>query len=241
MTGVDLSICGHHVKQHRRFRAEARNERDPALVEAQREAQQRLRIGAFDSVPRAAPARCSGAAASVPGKAPPSQALAPGVEAWPRSVALSIERLLERRQADAANRIDEGLVRRKPEAEIGVDDGLDGVDDAVRGKARADQLADRAIFLGRSAERDLVVLDALAVDAQNADRRDVMMAAGIDAAGDLDRQGADLGLATRRAEPLRQALRDRDRAGIGERAIVETRAGDDVGDQPLIGGGEPGR
>ena len=37
-------------------------------------------------------------------------------------------------------------------------------------------------------------------------------------------------------EALGDALGDRDRAGIGERAIVEPRAGDDVGDQAGIGG-----
>ena len=36
------------------------------------------------------------------------------------------------------------------------------------------------------------------------------------------------------AEALRQLLRDRDRARIGEAAIVEARAGDDVGDEPDI-------
>ena len=39
-------------------------------------------------------------------------------------------------------------------------------------------------------------------------------------------------------EALGDALRDRDRAGIGERAIVEAGAGDDVGDQAGIGGRE---
>ena len=42
-------------------------------------------------------------------------------------------------------------------------------------------------------------------------------------------------------EALGDALGDRDRAGIGERAIVEARAGDDVGDQAGIGRGEVGR
>ncbi len=42
----------------------------------------------------------------------------------------------------------------------------------------------------------------------------------------------------RDGEPLGDALRDRDRAGVGERAIVEARAGDDVGDEPGVGLGQ---
>ena len=45
----------------------------------------------------------------------------------------------------------------------------------------------------------------------------------------------------RRGKPLGDALRDRDRAGVGERAVVEARAGDDVGDEPGIGLGEADR
>src|SRR5690349_14922180 len=84
-------------------------------------------------------------------------------------IALSIERLLEGRQSDAAHRVQERLLRCQAQAEIGVDHGLDRIDDAVGAEAGADQLPDRAVFLGRAAKRDLVVLDALAVDAEDAD------------------------------------------------------------------------
>ena len=39
-------------------------------------------------------------------------------------------------------------------------------------------------------------------------------------------------------EVLGDALRHRDRAGVGQRAVVEARAGDDVGDQADVGLGE---
>ena len=60
---------------------------------------------------------------------------------------------------------------------------------------------------------------------------DMMMAAGIDAAGDIDVQPPDQVGGVVVGEAPRQFLRDRDRARIGQRAIIQPRAGDDVGDQ----------
>ena len=68
----------------------------------------------------------------------------------------------------------------------------------------------------------------------------MVMAAGVDAAGDLDLQLADRLLPPVLGEALGDALGDRDRAGVGERAIIEPGAGDDVGDQARVGGGEAG-
>ena len=80
------------------------------------------------------------------------------------------------------------------------------------------------VLVARAAERDLVELVALLLDAENADVADVVVAAGIDAAGDLDLQLADLALPVERRRSAREiSLRDRDRAGVGERAIVEAR------------------
>ena len=42
-------------------------------------------------------------------------------------------------------------------------------------------------------------------------------------------------------EALGDVLRDRDRAGVGERAVVEARAGDDVADQVEVGVARPSR
>ena len=49
---------------------------------------------------------------------------------------------------------------------------------------------------------------------------------------------ADVLLPKRVGEALGDSLGDRDRAGGGERAIVEAGAGDDVGDEAGIGVGE---
>ena len=92
-----------------------------------------------------------------------------------------------------------------------------------------------------AAERDLIGFDALLLEAENADRADMVMAAGVDAAGNLDAELADEALALEIGEALRDRLRDRDRARRRQRAIVEARAGDDVGDEPGVGGGEARR
>ena len=92
----------------------------------------------------------------------------------------------------------------------------------------------RGVLVGAAAERDLVEFLAVLVDAENADMADMVMAAGIDAAGDLDLQLADIEQAGQVGEVLADLLRDRDRAGIGERAIVEAGAGDDVADQAEV-------
>src|SRR5215469_13858464 len=67
---------------------------------------------------------------------------------------------------------------------------------------------------------------------------DMVMAAGIDAARDLDGELADLALALRIGEALAQALGDGNRARIGEAAIVQARAGDDVADEADIRRGQ---
>ena len=99
--------------------------------------------------------------------------------------------------------------------------------------------AERGVLRARAAEHELVELLALLLDAEDADVADVVVAAGVDAAGDLDLQLADLVLARR--QPLGDALGDRDRAGVGQRAVVEARAGDDVGDQVDVGLGQADR
>src|SRR3546814_10761499 len=67
---------------------------------------------------------------------------------------------------------------------------------------------------------------------------DVVMAAGIDAARDLDLQLADVMGALPVLEAQRDLLGDRDRTGIGQRAVIQPRAGDDVGDQADVRRGE---
>ena len=79
-----------------------------------------------------------------------------------------------------------------------------------------DDFADRRIVGGRAAERDLVEFLALLVHAEQADMADMVVAAGVDAAGDVHEHHADVVLPLQVGEPRRQRLRHRDRARVGE-------------------------
>src|SRR5262245_39558409 len=125
---------------------------------------------------------------------------------------LGIERLPERGLAEPAHGLEERLARARAQPQIRVDDRLHRIDDLVGREALADDVADGAILVARAAEGDLVELLALALDAKDADVADVVMAAGVDAAGNLDLQVADLALAAEIGETLGDALRHRDRA-----------------------------
>ena len=67
---------------------------------------------------------------------------------------------------------------------------------------------------------------------------DMVMAAGVDAAGNIDMQPPKAAGAIEILEALGDLLRDRDRARVGEAAVVEAGAGDDVGDKSDIGRGD---
>src|SRR3954466_13619999 len=142
-----------------------------------------------------------------------------------------INALLEGFDAEAFDGVHEQLFRPLAQRQIGFHDVLDDVGDLVELDAGADQIAECGTLVGAPADGDLVDLLAVLLDAENADMTDMVMAAGVDAAGDVDVQPADQIGQLMIGEAPRQFLRDRDRARIGQRAIVETRAGDDVSDQ----------
>ena len=96
---------------------------------------------------------------------------------------------------------------------------------------RTDQRADDSFFIGTAADRDLVHFLTIFLDTENADMADMMMAAGIDTAGNVDVQTADQIRRVVIGETLRQFLRDRNRTRVSERAIVEAGARDDVADE----------
>src|SRR5579862_6946704 len=145
--------------------------------------------------------------------------------------------VLEGDDADAAIGVQEALAR-FAQVEISADYALDRVHDLVAAEGGAEDLADARILRARAAELELVELHALLVDALDADMSGMMMAAGVDAAADLDLELADIVLAAEIGETLRDLLRDGNRARIGEVAIVQTWAGDDVGDEPCVGCGQ---
>src|SRR3569833_2807165 len=150
-----------------------------------------------------------------------------------------IDRLLERIEAEPAIGVDEAFAV-LARAEIDVGHLFDRIDDAVLVEAGAGDAAESGILRTRAAEQQLVILGALTIDAEDADVAGMVMAAGVDAAADLELQLAQFALAPVIGEARGDLLRDRDRAGIGEAAIIETGAGDDVADQVEIGVGQAG-
>src|SRR5579872_4746363 len=143
---------------------------------------------------------------------------------------IQIGHVLERLHADATISVEKAFAV-LAQHQIGLHYALHSGADLVFAEARPHDVADAGIFGAGAAELELVILDALLVDAQDADVAGVMVAAGVDAARDLDLELADVVLAIEVGEALGDILRNRDRARIGEIAIVETRAGDDVGDK----------
>ena len=91
-----------------------------------------------------------------------------------------IDALLERFRPESADGIEEALAGLAL-LKIDVDDLLDRIDDLVFAECGAQNLADARVFRARAAKLQLVIFDALLVDAENADVSCVMMAAGVDA------------------------------------------------------------
>src|SRR6478735_1228230 len=148
-----------------------------------------------------------------------------------------LESGFERSKAEPADGIDKALVR-LARLDIDIDDAFDRIGHVLGGKAWAQNLADGRVLGCVATERDLVGFDAALLQAENADMADMVVAAGIDAAGDLDVQLSDLALTRGIREAMLDGLGDRDRARCRQRAIIEPGAGDDVGDHPDIGGGQ---
>ena len=66
----------------------------------------------------------------------------------------------------------------------------------------------------------------------------VMMAAGIDATGNLDLEFADVVLTVEIGEAFGDLLRHRNGTRVRQIAVIQPRAADDVGDQPGVRRGE---
>src|SRR5262245_53714722 len=160
-------------------------------------------------------------------------------ERWGSASRAGIEGLLEGLGPQAAIGGEKGLLRPGAQFQVGVDHRLDRIDDAIGAKARTGDAGQGRILRARASEQQLVVFLAPLLDAQNADRPDVMVSAGVEAARNLDLELTHLVLARR--QPRRDALGNGNGARIGEPTVVEAGAGDDVGREPGIGFGETDR
>src|SRR5262249_21000071 len=146
-----------------------------------------------------------------------------------------IDTLLEWLDAKALDGIDEQLVGRLAQLEIGGGDILDHVRHLGVGHGRPEQRSELGLLVGPPADGHLVILLAVLLDPEDADVADVVVAAGIDAAGNVDVQAPQVPRHIEIAEAAGELRGNGDRARISEAAIVEARAGDNVGDEPDIG------
>src|SRR5262249_54844168 len=96
-----------------------------------------------------------------------------------------IDALPEWLDAGAFHRLDEQFVRPRPQLDIGGGDILDHVGDLCVRHRGADEFAQLGVLVGLAAERDLVKFLAVLLHAENADMSDVVVAAGVDAAGNV--------------------------------------------------------
>ena len=108
----------------------------------------------------------------------------------------------------------------------------------VSRKAGAGAITQRGILVGRTAQCELIELFAAFIDAEYADMADMMVSAGIHAARDVDSQVANVVHAIHILKALINFLGDGYGAGIGQRAIIQARAGDDVRHAPDIRRGQ---
>src|SRR3981189_2131601 len=135
-----------------------------------------------------------------------------------------IDTLPERLDADALDRLEKCLVRPRAQLPIGFDNVLDHIRHLGVGHGRTDQRAEHRILVRLPPDGYLKDFLAILLDAEETDVADVMMAAGVEAARDVDVQPPEALCKIEIAKPPRQFLRHRDRARIGEAAIVKARA-----------------
>src|SRR5215470_2259813 len=156
----------------------------------------------------------------------------------PSLMSRGIHALLEWLQSQAPHGVDEVLVL-VPALDVDFDEPRHHVRHLLRGERRADDLAERRAFSLRTANRNLVPLLAILVDAEHTDVANVMMSAGIHAPGHVERYLADVVQVVEVVEAPLDRFRDRDRLGVGERAEISAGAADDVCQQSDVRRGEP--
>src|SRR5262245_729574 len=152
-------------------------------------------------------------------------------------MSVAIHTFLEGFDADAVHDVDEALGFAVAPLEVNADQVFDDVGNVRPGERRADDFAEagadpaREGFALIAADLDLVPLLAVLVDAEDADVADVVVAARVHAAGDVEVELADLVQVVQVVEAFLDRLRYRDRLGVGQRAEVAAGAADDVGEQ----------
>src|SRR5262252_8046230 len=150
-----------------------------------------------------------------------------------------IDPLLEGLDAETLYGFNERFVLPLPQLEVCGHDLLHHVADLGIGDGRSKEGAKFGPLVGSATKGDLVELLAVLLDAQNADMADMVMAAGIDAARNVNVQPAQVASEIEITEPARQLLGDRNSAGVGKAAVIEPGARDDVGDETDVRSSNP--
>src|SRR6266568_1440241 len=114
-----------------------------------------------------------------------------------------IDTLPERLDTDTLDRLEKDLVRPRAQLEIGFDNVLDHIRHLGVGHRRTDQRAEHGILVRLAADGHLKELLAVLLDAEETDVADVMVAAGIDAARDIDVQPPEVAREIEIAKPAR--------------------------------------
>src|SRR5439155_10404556 len=140
-------------------------------------------------------------------------------------ISIAIDLFLERLDTDAMHDVDEALGVAVAPLEIAPDQLFHHQGDVGAGERRPDHLAQCGFRSGTrltlvSADLDLVPLLAVLIDAEDADVADMVVAAGVHAARDVEIELADVVQIIEIVEAPLDRLRHRDRLGVGERAEV---------------------
>src|SRR3990167_2432025 len=129
------------------------------------------------------------------------------------SRSVDIKNLLERVRSEAAIGVEKAFAGLAVFL-VKFDEAADRADNLARGETAAGDGADAGVVGARTAERDLVEFIAFFIDAEDSDMTGVVVAAGVDAAGDFYLQLADVSRFVRICEALGDLLRHRNRAGV---------------------------
>src|SRR5438874_514431 len=151
-------------------------------------------------------------------------------------ISAAINPLLERFDADAMHHVDEALGVAVAALEVALDQPLDDVRYLGPRERWAEHFAKRSLHARAdlalvSAHFNLVPLLTVLIDTEDADVAHMVVTTGIHAAGDVEVQLADVVQVIEIIEAPLDRLGNGNRLGIGKRAKVATRAGDDVGEQ----------
>src|SRR5574344_502209 len=145
--------------------------------------------------------------------------------------------LLERLQADTLVGVDKTLFRGAM-VDVDMDQCADDIRHVLLGKGWPQNLAQAGFTATVAAQRYLIKLLAFLVHTQNADMANMVMAAGVHAAGNVQVQIANVEQVVQILKTLLDGFGHRNGLGVGQCAVVAAGAADNVAEQADVGGGE---